>query len=100
MAEIIFVIIGITAGTGVLIGSILTTYCYCKRRRRNRFTSNAQSIKQQQHPQQQQQREEDYLHSVIINQHIAKHLRPSSAVSFINSQYHNDYSYVQNFSLV
>jgi hypothetical protein len=79
MAEIIFVIIGITAGTGLLLGSIITTYCCCKRYRR---TSNIQPTKQQ--------HEEDYLHSVIINQHIAKHLRPNSAVSFVSNNYHND----------
>jgi hypothetical protein len=83
MADIIFVIIGVTAGTGLLLGSIITTYCCCKRYRRNQLTSNSQAIKQQ-------QQQEDYLHSVIINQHIAKHLRPNSAISFISNDYHND----------
>jgi hypothetical protein len=82
MAEIIFVIVGITAGTGLLLGSIITTYCCCKRYRRHQLPSNIQPSKQQ--------HEEDYLHSVIINQHIAKHLRPNSAVSFISNNYHND----------
>lgn len=83
MAEIIFVIIGITAGTGLLLGSILTTYCCYKRyRRRRRLSSNTQSTKQQ--------HEEDYLHSVIINQHIAKHLRPNSTLSCISQNYHNE----------
>jgi len=82
MTEIIFVIIGIIVATGLLLGSIITTYCYCKRYKQNRLTENAQSIKQQ--------REEDYLHSVIINQHIARHLRPNSAVSFISNNYHNE----------
>ncbi|CAF0740475.1 unnamed protein product [Adineta steineri] len=82
MADIIFVIIGVTAGTGLLISSIITTYCCCKRYRRNRLPSNSQSTKQQ--------HEEDYLHTVIINQHIAKHLRPNSALSFISNSYHND----------
>jgi len=82
MAEIIFVIIGITAGTGLLVGSIITTYFCYKRYRRNQLTSNIQPSKQQ--------HEEDYLHSVIINQHIAKHLRPNSAISFISNNYHNE----------
>ena len=82
MADIIFVIIGVTAGTGLLIGSIITTYCCCKRYRRNESTVTSQPSKQQQ--------EEDYLHSVIINQHIAKHLRPNSTISFISNSYHND----------
>jgi hypothetical protein len=82
MAEIIFVIVGITAGTGLLISSIITTYCCYKRYRRNQLTSNIQPSKQQ--------HEEDYLHSVIINQHIAKHLRPNSTISFISDNYHND----------
>jgi hypothetical protein len=82
MAEIIFVIIGITAGTGLLVGSIITTYFCYKRYRRNQLTSNIQPSKQQ--------HEEDYLHSVIINQHIARHLRPNSAISFISNNYHNE----------
>ena len=82
MADIIFVIIGVTAGTGLLISSILTTYCCCKRQRRAALASAAESAKQQ--------AEEDYLHTVIINQHIARHLRPQSAVSFISHNYHND----------
>lgn len=82
MAEMLFVIVGITAGTGLLLGSILTTYCCYKRYRRQQFTSNYHSTKQQ--------HEDDYLHSVIINQHIAKHLRPNSTVSCISQNYHND----------
>lgn len=82
MAEIIFVIIGITAGTGLILGSILTTYCCYKRYRRHRLNSNTQSTKQQ--------HDEDYLHSVIINQHIAKHLRPNSTLSCISQNYHNE----------
>jgi len=81
MADIVFVIIGVTAGTGLLISSIITTYCCCKRYRRNQLTSNSQPTKQQQ---------DDYLHTVIINQHIARHLRPNSAISFISNNYHND----------
>jgi hypothetical protein len=82
MAEIIFVIIGITAGTGLLLGSIITTYCCYKRYRRHQLTSNTQPIKRP--------HDEDYLHSVIINQHIAKHLRPNSTLSCISNNYHND----------
>jgi hypothetical protein len=82
MADIIFVIIGVTAGTGVLISTIITTYCCLKRHRRNQSTSNSRSLKQQ--------HEEDYLHSVIINQHIARHLRPNSTISFISDNFHND----------
>jgi hypothetical protein len=82
MADIIFVIVGVTAGTGLLISSIITTYCCLKRYRRNHLTSNSQPTKQQQ--------EEDYLHSVIINQHIARHLRPNSTISFISDDFHND----------
>lgn len=82
MAEIIFVIVGITAGTGLLISSIITTYCCCKRYRRNQLSTNIQPTKQQ--------HEEDYLHSVIINQHIARHLRPNSTISCISHHYHND----------
>ena len=82
MAELLFVIIGITAGTGLLLASILTTYCCYKRYRRQQFPSSFHSTKQQ--------HEEDYLHSVIINQHIAKHLRPNSAISCISQNYHND----------
>ncbi|CAF1686459.1 unnamed protein product [Adineta ricciae] len=90
MADIIFVIIGATAGAGLLISSILTTYCCCKRYRRAQLRRDSQPSKQQQQAQQQQQQEEDYLHTVIINQHIARHLRPQSAVSFISNNYHND----------
>jgi hypothetical protein len=82
MADILFVIIGVTAGTGLLISSIITTYCCCRRYRRTPLTTAPQSSKQQ--------AEDDYLHTVIINQHIARHLRPQSAVSFISSNYHND----------
>ena len=82
MAEIIFVIISITAGTGLLLGSIITTYCCCKRHRRQQLTANTQPIKRP--------RDEDYLHSVIINQHIARHLRPNSTLSCISNNYHND----------
>jgi hypothetical protein len=82
MADLIFVIIGVTAGAGLLIGSIITTYCCCKRYRRHQLTSNTQPSKQQQ--------EADYLHSVIINQHIARHLRPNSSISCISNNYHND----------
>ena len=89
MADIIFVIIGATAGAGLLISSILTTYCCCKRYRRAQLRRDSQPSKQQQQTKQQQQ-EQDYLHTVIINQHIARHLRPQSAVSFISNNYHND----------
>jgi hypothetical protein len=82
MAEIIFVIIGITAGTGLLLGSIITTYCCYKRYRRHQLTANTQPTKRP--------HDEDYLHSVIINQHIAKHLRPNSTLSCISNNYHND----------
>ncbi|CAF1688662.1 unnamed protein product, partial [Adineta ricciae] len=92
MADIIFVIIGATAGAGLLISSILTTYCCCKRYGRAQLRRDSQPSKQQQQQQQaqHQQQEEDYLHTVIINQHIARHLRPQSAVSFISNNYHND----------
>lgn len=82
MAEIIFVVVGITAGTGLLISSIITTYFCCKRYRRNQLTTNIQPTKQQ--------HDEDYLHSVIINQHIARHLRPNSTISCISNNYHSD----------
>lgn len=85
MTDIIFVIIVITAGTGLLLSSIITTYCCFKRYLRNQSTSNSQVSKQQLH-----QPPPDYLHSVIVNQHIARHLRPSSAISFISDNYHNN----------
>ena len=82
MADIMFVIIGVTAGSGLLLGSIITTFCCCKRYRRNRSTSHQQPSKQRQ--------DDDYFDSVIINQHIAKHLRPESTLSFVSDHYHND----------
>ncbi|CAF3566845.1 unnamed protein product [Rotaria sordida] len=88
MTDIIFVLIGVTAGTGLLLGSILTTYCCCKRYFRSQLTSSSQPSKQQQ--QQQEQEHQDYLHSVIVNQHIARHLRPNSTISFISDNYHNN----------
>ena len=83
MAEIIFVIIGVTAGTGALFGSIITTYYCCKRHRRHPPPSPYHRSKPP-------QCDEDYLHSVIINQHIARHLRPQSTISFISDQFHHD----------
>lgn len=83
MAEIIFVIIGVTAGTGLLFGSIVTTYYCCKRHRRSSPPSPYHLSKPP-------QPDDDYLHSVIINQHIARHLRPQSTISFISDQYHHD----------
>lgn len=83
MAEIIFVIIGVTAGTGALFGSIITTYYCCKRYRRHPPPSPYHISKPP-------QRDDDYLHSVIINQHIARHLRPQSTISFISDHFHHD----------
>ena len=81
MTDIIFVITGITAGIGLLATSIITTYCCFKRYGRNQSITDSPSLKQQQ---------QDCLNAVIINQHIAKHLRPNSAISFISDNYHND----------
>ncbi|CAF1338069.1 unnamed protein product [Rotaria magnacalcarata] len=93
MSDIIFVIIVITAGTGLFIGSIVTTYFCYKLYLRNQLTSSSHLSKQQQQQhqrqQQQEQQQQDYLHSVIINQHIARQLRPNSAISFISDNYHN-----------
>jgi hypothetical protein len=82
MAEIIFVVIGVTAGTGLILGSIITTYCYCKRYRHDPDPPHLHVSKQRQ--------DNDYLHSVIINQHIARHLRPQSSISFVSNNYHHD----------
>ncbi|CAF3401764.1 unnamed protein product [Rotaria socialis] len=89
MSDIIFVIIVVTAGTGLFIGSIVTTYFCYKLYLRNQLTSSSHLSKQQQQQQQQEQQQQDYLHSVIVNQHIARHLRPNSAISFISDNYHN-----------
>lgn len=82
MAEIIFVVIGVTAGAGLILGSIITTYCYCKRYRHHPDSPHPHVSKQRQ--------DSDYLHSVIINQHIARHLRPQSSISFVSNNYHHD----------
>jgi len=85
MADLVMVIVGITAGTALLFGSLITTIFCCKRHRRMRQTLN-QSTKRQQ----QLQSDGDCLHSVIINQHIAKHLRQQPSISFITNNRHND----------
>lgn len=95
MTDILFVAAVVITGTSILLGSIITTYFCYKVYLRNQLTSSSYISKrqQEQEQQQQQQRQEqehqDYLHSVIINQHIARHLRPNSAVSFISDNYHN-----------
>ena len=82
MAEIIFVVIGVTAGAGLILGSIITTFCCYKRYYRHPAPPPRQVSKQRQ--------DNDYLHSVIINQHIARHLRPQSSISIVSNDYHHD----------
>lgn len=82
MADLVTIAVTLTAGVGLLAGSILTVY-YCYRRyHRNRLRTSQRLAKQRQ--------DENYLHSVIINQHIARHLRPKSSISIISNNYHRD----------
>ena len=82
MAEIVIVAVTLTVGAGLLVSSIFTAYVCCRRYHRHRLRTNQRLSKHRQ--------EEDYLHSVIINQHIARHLRPQSSISFISNNYHHD----------
>jgi hypothetical protein len=82
MADIMFVVIGVTASTGLFLGSIITTYCCYKRYRHHIESNNSQLSKQK--------ADNDYLHAVIINQHIARHLRPQSSLSFISNNQQHD----------